>query len=386
MAWRDQLRPASFRGVPFETESASAEFGRDGVLQEPVGDDGVYFDDLGRKTRIYRLSGFIIAQDADANDYSRRRDALIAAVEERGPGTLVHPTFGTLTAQLLSCSINETIDEGRAATFELEFAEVGGQRPFPAQAVDQPAIVGQKADQLQATSATEYEAKYSTTGPDYVGQAGEDAKSEQSTRIIDAVRASLSSAQDSAEALRLASTLTTAENFPGSLASIGDAIGDRATLQSIVASIEPTTLSATGTTNERQAQQNARIVDIVTRTVLFAAACDAAASETFTAFDDAVAARDELEALADADEARDDVLDELHAAIRQMRLAMWDDLTNRALQLPRVVTYTPPGVTSAMEIAQFLYGDGSRADEIIARNNIPHPGFVSPEPLQVLSE
>jgi len=39
-----------------------------------------------------------------------------------------------------------------------------------------------------------------------------------------------------------------------------------------------------------------------------------------------------------------------------------------------------------MEIAQFLYGDGSRADEIIARNNIPHPGFVSPEPLQVLSE
>jgi len=48
------------------------------------------------------------------------------------------------------------------------------------------------------------------------------------------------------------------------------------------------------------------------------------------------------------------------------------------VRLPRVTTYQNDYVISAFEIAQELYQDGERADEIVARNAIEHPGFIEP--------
>ncbi len=59
----------------------------------------------------------------------------------------------------------------------------------------------------------------------------------------------------------------------------------------------------------------------------------------------------------------------------------------RGADLARIVSSTPARTEPALLIAHRLYGDASRADEIIARNKIAHPLFVpGGTPLEVLSD
>lgn len=59
----------------------------------------------------------------------------------------------------------------------------------------------------------------------------------------------------------------------------------------------------------------------------------------------------------------------LHAAVSR-------DLNTRGRPLPQIVTFAYPEPKPALWIANRLYGDGSRADELIAENQPVHPLFV----------
>lgn len=87
LPWRKKLLPgASFRGVPFRVEVRDSAGGRRIVLHEFAKRDTPYGEDLGRRARAYRISGYVIGPN-----YHDQRDALIGALEEEGPGTLVMP-------------------------------------------------------------------------------------------------------------------------------------------------------------------------------------------------------------------------------------------------------------------------------------------------------
>jgi len=386
MSWRDNLRPASFRGVPFSVTSMETEVGRDGVLQEPLGDGGGYFDDQGRKVRRFRLSAFVIAT-GDGSDYARRRDALITAVEQKGAGTLVHPTFGTLRVQVLPpVVLSETMEEGRAATFRLEFAEVGDGRTFPTATLDKPAVVASRSATLKEQLGEYFEDVAEVTGQlDYVVSSAEDQLATIVTETTQIIEAAGDAVVDTPAVIeRLGGLSATATTFVADVVAMLEEISERDPLVQLAKAIVPPELTATNPT-DLQAERNARAVALTVRLGALAVAAEAAAAETFEAYDDALRARDGIVDLVIADEARDDITGDLHAALRDVRLAAWDQLTTDALQLPRLVTYTPPAVTSAQEIAQLLYLDGSRANEIVRRNDIAHSGFVPPRPLRVLA-
>ena len=57
--------------------------------------DTPYVEDLGRRARVMRVDAIILG-----DDYRVRRDALIEAIEQSGPGKLVHPFYGELTVSL----------------------------------------------------------------------------------------------------------------------------------------------------------------------------------------------------------------------------------------------------------------------------------------------
>ena len=59
----------------------------------------------------------------------------------------------------------------------------------------------------------------------------------------------------------------------------------------------------------------------------------------------------------------------LHAAVAS-------DLATRALPLSRLVSFTFARRFPALWMAQRIYQDGSRANEIIAENKVVHPAFV----------
>jgi hypothetical protein len=65
-----------------------------------------------------------------------------------------------------------------------------------------------------------------------------------------------------------------------------------------------------------------------------------------------------------------------YRALVSLRAMMVRDLTDRSRPLPQIVTYNLPRGPSSLVLAQRLYGDASRADELIAENAVVHPLFM----------
>src|SRR4051812_33537247 len=112
MSFFEQLRDASFRGIPFGVFSSEARFGRRNAVHEYPYRDTVWVEDLGRAARRISLIGFLVGDDVIA-----QREQLIAACETEGDGELIHPTLGHLTDSLMSLSTEERWERGRV--FEL---------------------------------------------------------------------------------------------------------------------------------------------------------------------------------------------------------------------------------------------------------------------------
>ncbi|QCR38942.1 DNA circularization protein [Nissabacter sp. SGAir0207] len=127
--WQSNLHAASFRGVPFAVEKGDAKFGRRLAVHEYPYRDSVWVEDMGRSTRRFTITGFIIQSSLvyTAPDVMTQRNSLIAAAETAGAGTLVHPTLGELTVSIPEggLTISESLEEGRIFRFTLNAVESG---------------------------------------------------------------------------------------------------------------------------------------------------------------------------------------------------------------------------------------------------------------------
>lgn len=141
-SWRARLRPASWRGVPFQVWGGERIYGRRIHVHEYPFKDDPWPEDLGRRTRSIAVKGFLIGDDVDAQETS-----FAEAAEQKGPGELIHPTRGTLTVTLIGLAVSDAWDEGRVVRLAMEFIE-SGERRFPASIIDGRAEVGGAADLL----------------------------------------------------------------------------------------------------------------------------------------------------------------------------------------------------------------------------------------------
>jgi prophage DNA circulation protein len=142
--------------VPFGVTEEAGSAGRRGRVHEYPFRDTPYAEDLGRRARRYRISAFVLGDDADL-----QRDQLITACEEKGAGELVHPTLGTLQVQVDPDTAIEWVerwDQGRMIEVRLAFVEPG-ELQFPTADSDT-----QAATQSAASDA------HDATGNDYVAE------------------------------------------------------------------------------------------------------------------------------------------------------------------------------------------------------------------------
>ncbi|EMY3520994.1 DNA circularization protein [Yersinia ruckeri] len=127
--WQEHLHPASFRGVPFAVVTGEGVFGRRQAMHEYPYRDTAWSEDMGRATRRMTIRGFLVqsSQLYNAPDVMTQRDSLIAACEEAGPATLVHPTLGEMTVSITESGlrINEGAECGRVFEFTLTIIETG---------------------------------------------------------------------------------------------------------------------------------------------------------------------------------------------------------------------------------------------------------------------
>jgi prophage DNA circulation protein len=123
---------------------------------------------------------------------------------------------------------------------------------------------------------------------------------------------------------------------------------------------------------------NARATVDLVRGAAVAALAELYAGMDWASADAASAARDQLADLLDARQlaAAAAGQDALFAAWQGLASVALQDLTLRARQLPQLIGYARPRPPAALALAYRLYQDATRASELVALNDAPHPLFM----------
>lgn len=396
-----QTHKPSFRNVPFHVQGASGEIGRRVQLHEyPLRDDP-YAEDLGRKRREFSLEAYVVGKD-----YAAQRDRLIEAIEQGGPGTLVHPYRGTMQVVVTACRYGESTDKGGMATFAITFAEAG-QNLNPAASVDTPARVAAKAENARAAAADAFAKAFSVSGqPAFVGDAASGWLTEalggmdDASRFIQGMEPALFS-EYVLDGQRLSSGLAGLMGAPADLA--GRMVSRMAALLSLSAVPQSSYQRLKGlfafgqdgaraysapanpaTPARRQQAANEVAVTALTRQSAVITAAEASSAMDFASFDEAATVREDISSALESEaESADDAT---YLAMMDLRAAVVADIGSRGADLARVVRLHQPATLPALVVAHRVYGDASREAEIVARNGVRHPGFVpGGRPLEVLT-
>lgn len=125
MAWKEDLLPASYRGVPFEV-LRTRDHGEHAVTEhEYPYRDGGEVEDQGRKVRRISITAVFWGPK-----YKQALQSLVVELEKRGAGELVHPVFGPVQVQPVSWDIPHEAERPDYAEVALEFTEAGVDNPF----------------------------------------------------------------------------------------------------------------------------------------------------------------------------------------------------------------------------------------------------------------
>jgi prophage DNA circulation protein len=144
--WWQQLQPGSWNGVGFILDAANTLAGRRVAIHEYPYRDDAWVEDLGKLPRRFQIQGYLTGDDV-----YRQRDAMIAACEIAGPGTLVHPTLGSISCVLLEFSTADRRERGRYV--EIQFAFIlAGDVKYPAATIASGNAISTASAALNAAS------------------------------------------------------------------------------------------------------------------------------------------------------------------------------------------------------------------------------------------
>lgn len=431
--WISALRKASFRGVPFGVLTSEGRFGRRLAVHEYPGRDTAWAEDMGQSTRRIGIVGFLVTDSRvyGGGDVIAQRERLIAAVETKGPGKLVHPTLGDLNVSVDSLVVAERWDTGRY--FEVSFAFVeAGERVFPRQEPEPAKKVAAKglAGKLEAVEA------YVKKATDALRRGSIEVQKALATARQWTARIT-SLGQDATGLFRLTGAMVgsfgryflgalkggfsafTGFKLPdgglaglaaadaGRRAALGlagddvlsalEALGVGGTLDDVAGAVFAQIESLTaGIANPADAVR--LLLDLtrfsptpdLSQTAMGAALCDlyrraavvslagAATAYQPASYDDAADLLDRVVSALDAEIllAGDAGEDGAFAALRDLRGAVVEDLRARGADLAPIVTFTTLVPMPAPALAQRFYRDPDRADELVIQADPVHPMFM----------
>lgn len=430
--WRDRLRDASFRGVPFSVDDDDASFGRRVQLHEYPKRDKPYTEDLGRAARRLTINAYVIG-----DDYADKRDRLIAAVETEGPGTLVHPQYGEMQGSINgTVKVSHSSSEGRMSRISFEFVE-SGELTFPVAGVATAQQLGQSGGLFDDA----IDSMFSAFGLSGVADFIQNDVIADATAMINTVADAFKMVDSGVSAaMRLLQgdlsvilmPPSTANDFVRALQKAwraGDRLsGDTSDLVTMIKTMSGITLDPGLSPRGTWPTDSGSVVTQRTQSNLVASAIRSTAISTATSTVTTLAQPRNVPAQTTAAGGESDIINITHpaldgaqsvspgnappnwedlndirtalnAAIDQEQLRISDDylfqqisvmradlnrdISARLAQVERTAQRTPDDVLPALVLAAAWYDDAGRESDILNRNTIRHPGFVPVEPLRV---
>ncbi len=432
MAWKDRLQDASFRGVPFKVEDEGSPVGRRVETHEYPNRDKPYTEDLGKVTTRPSFSAYVVGDDC----YDQR-DRLIEALNKPGPGTLIHPTYGEMSVCVDGeIRVSSTKTEGRMVRFELKFVEAG-ELSFPTSGAATAQILTSSCSALDDCITDGFEAFGMDGMPDFIQGGVVERASGMLGYVSDAMKMVDSSVSDAARLLQgdisvLLPPPSSGKGFIDALQKMwrtgnrlfgntGDIIRMIKTLSgiSVGKDLAPRGVWKTESQSTKWQTEQGNIVAGAIRTTALSEAVYAVSTLPTPAFaslagltgqsptvvanvshpalintaantpkpdtpswDELTEVRDTLNVAIEREMSRTND-DRVFVALRRLKADLNADLTQRLRQADKTISVFPVGTEPALVMAARVYDDASRADEIVQRNRIAHPGFIPLQPLKI---
>lgn len=440
--WLSQLKPASWREVPFQVDTMELTAGDNTVLREyPFQDLPTVFA-MGAGAEEIKLSAYVIG-----DDYLDQLERLKTVL--KGDGVLIHPTAGSIRCWLHGrYTIRESlVAEGGVARVDLTFVRAEPRR-YPAGKTNTTDRVAEAADAADKSFIDSLAANLDLEGmagwahDNILGnmRSGLDTLwgavsavnqgfdfynslvsqyitfplSELSAipavlggRIADLMRIpqDLSSGQAwnvfaAARNLWKAPSGDSSSSSDGTVAiapAVADAYKTVGFVQNdnqakLEAAFRPPSSPYQTETRQRQAQALKTLHGFING-LATTMAIRAVAQVELTSYDQALALRTDInqqltELLhAAADEPHGGLgMTTTHDAVLQLQTAVLVDLQVRSRDLARLTTYTPQTWQPALYVSYRMFGTAQWADELVAMNpHVRHPLLVPPgKPLRLI--
>ena len=417
--------PASWRGITFAVRTNATQGGRRFATHEYPGRDGMVLEDLGRRGRRYRVQGFILSGAVyGGGPVAVQRQLLLAAAELSGTGILVHPTLGILTVGCESLSISDDLDAGTRADIEFSFLESTASGLLGAVTSTISAVLGAAAlvdgaastafalarvSGISGSSASaQWSAAVSTGGLDATaltnlasrlpgpygryfagGNVGYLAGGLGSVYSGDATVSDLVAAAATARAVVGAAASTVAASFAAlTSASAPQAASNVQTLTAalLAACADPADALRILSSLTASPPTGVSAVDDLYRRAAVTSAARAATAYQPSSYDDAIAVQSVVTGLLDGEItiAGDEGDDTTYQALKALRVAVVADLKARGAGLSSLASFNFGASLPALYLAERIYGDGSRADQLVSEADPIHPLFM-PVKFQVLA-
>lgn len=431
--------PASFRGVSFWVESSDLSVGRRTVTHQYPQRDEPFTEDLGRAAREYRFSAFVLGED-----YIEQAKKLREALEKPGAATLVHPEFGEIQVVAQPGASMSFSQSMRRVNFSLAFVEAGlNAFPTPEGASQQASRAA--ADKVSEAAADSFEESLTLDDiEDFVQDAlngdlldaldiisnSEIAKVlDFADRVSDLANDAISLVRGGPKAFatklmgalglsRLATTVAGWQRVGKSLCALADDLrGDddepvystvkprsaeviesnRKAVYSLcrqavlvqavgVSTLIGTDVDSTVASSSILPDDGETVVDAesgATQVGTVTSSGSFSTSPTIS-YDEMLEARERI--VGRLEEEMLDVEDDaVFMALREAATAVSKDLSSRAEEQARLYDYDAGAVLPSCVTAMELYGDATRAQEIVVRNGVTNPLFC-PNVLKVLNE
>lgn len=375
----------------------------------------------------------------DAPDVFTQRDNLVAACEEGNTGTLIHPTLGELTVNVTESGlrVNENAENGRVFEFELVVIE-SGLKVFAITEAENTGLLTSKnwfktatttaakfvamvkgeiravtqtietikntanfwvmmatktvneatnlSDSLGSIFGSEQYGRYQTgtLGGSVSGATGKKANNDTSvddSALIEKQLTAITIDRENIESqLNVILTATDPEQF---CQYVQDAISQ---IMGMSSSIERRILLLSQLSQFKypQHQEDSQSIRITQLTVTYLSVITAAAVATLSTqalpSSSNEAADQQREVCAVMDNALtqlgDLAMDDVYQQLSEMRSAVVTQYIHKGSESGRLTQYSLPSTLSSLHVANRLYQDASRSDELVMEIEPRHPAFM----------
>lgn len=384
MTWQDDYQDASFRAVPFSVRTNSVTGGRRIVTHQYPRSDINEHEDVGREDKIFSVDGYIVGTNA----WERWKD-LETALEQNGPGLLVHPYRGSRNVVVAKYNATDVSSKGRYVSFTFE-ARLEPEQEITV-AADTEEQLQQARNALDDAAGAWLEDNYNLAGKPY--------------NAIQDVRDTIGKALDGLEAAKRSAASAAAfkravDSAKGKVIAISlNAQAIANTYKDVANYFIDTALAIL--TKKDQAREMRQVYNVATQKLV--PTTDAVYDDdtypskqtqahlSYTAVASMVGLIPQIEygSVSEAEQEQEELFSriddlseqsilssEVYAALRTCRSAVYNYLEERAIDLPYLIDYESKQEDNALSLSYKLYGNIETAETIASVNELIHPGFI----------